>query len=68
MLLLFVPALGPQTLIKQIRHPKVLCICRVGGEKQLPDHVVRVSRGNGEGMIGVPRPDVLSQEGPPEEH
>ena len=68
MLLLFVPALGPQTLIKQTRHPKVLCMCRVRGEKQLPTRVVRVRRANGEGMVGMPRPDVLSQEGAPEEH
>ena len=27
--------------------------------------MVRVRRGNGEGTIGMPRPDVLSQEGPP---
>lgn len=43
-------------------------MCRVQGEKQLPNCVARVRRANGEGMIGMPRPDVLSQEGAPEEH
>lgn len=43
-------------------------MCRVQEKNNFQTAWPGVRRANGEGMIGMPRPDVLSQEGAPEEH